>query len=76
LYDNRLIKREGYAMKKDMRPSEVIMEERRKCAVIYTKRMVEKKKIAKYKRVIAEYEARQESYNGVKPTAKHEAGIV
>ena len=63
-------------MKKDMRPAEVILEEKRKCAIIYTRRMYEKKKIAKYRRIIAEYEARQEARHGVKLSAKQEAGIV
>lgn len=48
-------------MKKDTRPAEVILEERRQRAIVYAQRWHEKKKIAKYKRVIAEYEARQES---------------
>jgi hypothetical protein len=51
-------------MKKDTRPADVILEERRQRAIVYARRWHEKKKIAKYKRVIAEYETRQEANRG------------
>ncbi|MHB1642843.1 MAG: hypothetical protein ACYDD9_06185 [Acidithiobacillus sp.] len=63
-------------MKKDMRPAEIIIEERRKCAYIYRKRILEKKKIEKCRRTIEEYEAKMAARGGVKMSAKEEAGIV
>lgn len=45
---------------RDTRPAETVLEERRQRAIGYAKRWHERKKIAKYRRVIAEYEARQE----------------
>lgn len=64
LYVNNRLWREGYTMKKDTRPADVILEERRQRAIVYARRWHEKKKIAKYKRVIAEYETRQEANRG------------
>lgn len=50
--------------RRDKRPAEEILEEKRKCSLIYTRRCHENQKIARMRQLIAEYDALQEAKQG------------